>query len=54
MTLFRSADMLGLRPEAIEAMTRQMGATGRVYELLSNRTGLVPPDVERILNQGNK
>jgi hypothetical protein len=53
VSLSEGAQKLGMRPEAIEAMTSQMGATRRVYELLSNRTGLVLPDVERILSQGH-
>lgn len=53
VSLSEGAQKLGMRPEAIEAMASQMGATRRVYELMSNRTGLVLPDVERILNQGN-
>ena len=42
-------ETLGMRPAAEAIMRRQLGASKRVYELLLDRTGIVVPEVEEIL-----
>lgn len=44
-------DKLGMRSDAVEMMKRQMGATGKVYNLLQKRTEISIPEVENMLSE---
>jgi len=48
-SLLYGPDKLGMRPDAVTMMKRQMGAMKRVYELLLERTGIRVGEVERLL-----
>lgn len=52
VSLSEGAQRLGMRPEAVEAMKQQMHAVERVYQMLTNRTGIVLRDVEALIQQG--
>lgn len=49
VSLAKGARARGMRPEAVAAMRRMRGAHRRVHELLTDRTGLGVPEVERLL-----
>jgi Ser/Thr protein kinase RdoA (MazF antagonist) len=48
-SLAAGPEALGMRPEAVELMRKQLGALSNVYQLLVARTGLRLRDVERLL-----
>lgn len=48
-SLAQGAESRGMRPEAVEMMRQQMGATARVYELLAERTGIRLAGIERMI-----
>ena len=48
-SLAQGAESRGMRPEAVEMMRKQMGATARVYELLAERTGIRLEGIERMI-----
>ncbi len=49
LSLSEGPEKLGMRPGAVTQMREQMGAIGRVYELLLERTGIAVPEVEELL-----
>jgi aminoglycoside phosphotransferase (APT) family kinase protein len=50
ISLSAGPEKLGMRPEAVEAMRRQLGPMGRVYEMWLNRTGVPMSGVEAMLD----
>lgn len=48
ISLLDGPEKLGMRPEAVALMKRQMEATRRVYDLLLERTGIRVGEVERL------
>ena len=48
ISLSEGPEKMGMRPEAVEMMKQQMGATERVYNLLQERTGIRVPEIERL------
>jgi aminoglycoside phosphotransferase (APT) family kinase protein len=48
VSLSEGAERQGMRPEAVAAIRRQMGAERRVYDLLLQRTGIRLPGVEKL------
>ena len=49
ISLSDGPERLGMRPEAVSLMKRQMGAIRKVYDLLLERTGIKVPEIEDLL-----
>jgi hypothetical protein len=49
VSLASGPEALGMRPEAVIQIKEQMPAVGRTYDVLRERTGIVVPEVERLL-----
>ncbi len=53
LSLSEGPEKLGMRPGAEEQMREQMGAIGRAYELLLERTGIAVPEAEQLLTSAS-
>jgi aminoglycoside phosphotransferase (APT) family kinase protein len=51
VSLSEGAEKLGMRPDAVQMMEQQIGAFGRVYDLLLHRTGIRVEEVEQQLSR---
>jgi aminoglycoside phosphotransferase (APT) family kinase protein len=53
VSISSGADKLGMRPEAVTAMKRNVGHIKNVYSLLYDRTGIAIPEMEELLSDAS-